>query len=77
MDDEEKDLYVFASGNGGRHEDRCNFDGYTVSIYSVTVGAVDHTSCHPTYSEACAVLAAENILCVIYHSPSIGFFFPP
>lgn len=47
-------IYVFASGNGGRYEDQCNFDGYTNSIYSVTVGAVDHTGLHPTYSEACA-----------------------
>ena len=47
-------IFVFASGNGGRHEDQCNFDGYTNSIYSVTVGAVDHTGLHPTYSEACA-----------------------
>lgn len=47
-------IFVFASGNGGKHEDQCNFDGYTNSIYSVTVGAVDHMGLHPTYSEACA-----------------------
>jgi len=47
-------IFVFASGNGGRHGDQCNFDGYTNSIYSVTVGAVDHKGLHPTYSEPCA-----------------------
>jgi kexin len=47
-------IFVFASGNGGRHGDQCNFDGYTNSIYSITVGAVDHEGLHPTYSEACA-----------------------
>jgi kexin len=47
-------IFVFASGNGGRHGDQCNFDGYTNSIYSVTVGAVDHKGLHPSYSEACA-----------------------
>jgi len=47
-------IFVFASGNGGRHGDQCNFDGYTNSIYSVTVGAVDHKGLHPTYSESCA-----------------------
>ena len=81
MDDEEKDLYVFASGNGGRHEDQCNFDGYTVSIYSVTVGAVDHTSCHPTYSEACAAYmivayssgSGKHIVCHL--SFTINWFF--
>jgi len=47
-------LFVFASGNGGRNGDQCNFDGYTNSIYSVTVGAVDYKGLHPTYSEGCA-----------------------
>ncbi|KAG5645071.1 hypothetical protein DXG03_007161 [Asterophora parasitica] len=47
-------IFVFASGNGGGHEDQCNYDGYTNSIYSVTVGALDHKGQHPYYSEACA-----------------------
>ena len=67
-------IYVFASGNGGRHEDQCNFDGYTNSIYSVTVGAVDHTGLHPTYSEACAANmivayssgSGKHIVCIVH-----------
>ncbi|THU88581.1 hypothetical protein K435DRAFT_830508 [Dendrothele bispora CBS 962.96] len=47
-------IFVFASGNGGAKGDQCNFDGYTNSIYSVTVAAVDHQGLHPPYSEACA-----------------------
>ncbi|KIY53508.1 hypothetical protein FISHEDRAFT_28097, partial [Fistulina hepatica ATCC 64428] len=47
-------IFVFASGNGAHHGDQCNFDGYTNSIYSVTVGAVDHRGQRPFYSEACA-----------------------
>ena len=47
-------IYVFASGNGAASGDQCNFDGYTNSIYSVTVAAVDHLGGHPYYSEACA-----------------------
>lgn len=47
-------VFVFASGNGARHNDQCNFDGYTNSIYSVTVGSVDHKGLYPTYSEPCA-----------------------
>lgn len=46
-------IYVFASGNGAGHEDNCNFDGYTNSIYSITVGAVDRKGLHPYYSELC------------------------
>jgi kexin len=47
-------IFVFASGNGGAQEDNCNFDGYTNSIYSVTVGAVDRMGQHPYYSELCS-----------------------
>ncbi|KAI5459159.1 peptidase S8/S53 domain-containing protein [Mariannaea sp. PMI_226] len=47
-------IYVFASGNGAGNGDNCNFDGYTNSIYSITVGAIDHTGQHPYYSEHCS-----------------------
>ncbi|KAJ7766898.1 peptidase S8/S53 domain-containing protein [Mycena metata] len=47
-------IFVFASGNGATHGDQCNFDGYTNSIYSVTVSAVDYKGLHPYYSEPCA-----------------------
>ncbi|KAM0563101.1 hypothetical protein ACHAPJ_001951 [Fusarium lateritium] len=47
-------IYVFASGNGAGSGDNCNFDGYTNSIYSITVGAVDRTGLHPYYSEECS-----------------------
>ncbi|KAH7001159.1 peptidase S8/S53 domain-containing protein [Ilyonectria destructans] len=47
-------VYVFASGNGASNGDNCNFDGYTNSIYSITVGAVDRTGQHPYYSELCS-----------------------
>ena len=46
-------IYVFASGNGAANFDNCNFDGYTNSIYSITVGAVDRKGLHPYYSEQC------------------------
>lgn len=47
-------VFVFASGNGANSGDQCNFDGYTNSIYSVTVSAVDSAGQHPYYSEPCA-----------------------
>jgi kexin len=58
-------VYVFASGNGGIHGDNCNYDGYTNSIYSITVGAIDHRGLHPPYSEACSA-----VLVVTYSSGS-------
>ena len=47
-------IYVFAAGNGAASGDNCNFDGYTNSIYSITVGAIDREGIHPYYSEKCS-----------------------
>ncbi|KAI9276293.1 peptidase S8/S53 domain-containing protein, partial [Sporodiniella umbellata] len=47
-------IFVFASGNGGYYDDNCNFDGYTNSIYTITVGAIDRLGNHPSYGEKCA-----------------------
>lgn len=38
-------IYVVASGNGGRFQDNCNYDGYANSIYTVTVGKCLSTLC--------------------------------
>ncbi|KAF7998889.1 hypothetical protein HF325_006421 [Metschnikowia pulcherrima] len=58
-------IYVFASGNGGRVGDQCNFDGYTNSIYSITVGAIDYKGLHPSYAETCSA-----VMVVTYSSGS-------
>ncbi|AET40854.1 kexin KEX2 Ecym_6486 [Eremothecium cymbalariae DBVPG len=58
-------LYVFASGNGGGHGDNCNYDGYTNSIFSITVSAIDHKGFHPPYAEVCSA-----VLVVTYSSGS-------
>ena len=47
-------VFVFAAGNGAASDDNCNFDGYTNSIYSITVGGIDRTGNHPYYSESCS-----------------------
>jgi kexin len=47
-------IFVFAAGNGAANGDNCNFDGYTNSIYSITVGAIDRQGKHPSYSESCS-----------------------
>ena len=51
-------IFVFATGNGGRFGDNCNFDGYTNSIYTISIGAIDHLEQHPSYSEACSAQLA-------------------
>ena len=47
-------VFVFAAGNGASFDDNCNFDGYTNSIYSITVGGIDRAGNHPYYSESCS-----------------------
>ncbi|KAF9986126.1 pheromone processing endoprotease [Mortierella antarctica] len=51
-------IFVFATGNGGRDGDNCNFDGYTNSRYTVSIGAISRTNKHPIYSEACSAQMA-------------------
>ena len=34
-------LFVVASGNGGRNDDNCNYDGYANSMYTITIGNYD------------------------------------
>lgn len=52
-------IYVFAGGNGGASDDQCNFDGYTNSIYTMTIAAVDRENLHPYYSEMCSANLAS------------------
>ncbi|KAF9345760.1 pheromone processing endoprotease [Mortierella sp. AD094] len=47
-------IFVFATGNGGRVGDNCNFDGYTNSRYTISIGAITRENEHPEYSEACS-----------------------
>ncbi|KAJ3163643.1 pheromone processing endoprotease [Geranomyces michiganensis] len=56
-------IFVFASGNGEASSDHCNADGYTNSIYTITVGALTRNNLHPVYSESCAA-----VMIVMYSS---------
>lgn len=38
-------IFVVASGNGGQHNDNCNYDGYANSIYTITIGKTPSLSC--------------------------------
>ncbi|ORZ10039.1 peptidase S8/S53 domain-containing protein, partial [Lobosporangium transversale] len=51
-------IYVFATGNGASQDDNCNFDGYANSLYTVSIGAIDHTQGYPYYSEPCSAQLA-------------------
>ncbi|XP_048415915.1 proprotein convertase subtilisin/kexin type 4-like [Stegostoma tigrinum] len=47
-------IFVWASGNGGFQYDNCNCDGYTNSIYTLSVGSTTQLGNVPWYSEACS-----------------------
>jgi len=54
-------IYVWASGNGGRHDDSCNCDGYTASIYTLSISSSSDHGESPWYSEACASTLASTL----------------
>jgi len=47
-------IYVWAAGNGAKNGDNCNCDGYTSSIYTLSVSSVTEHEQKPWYSEVCA-----------------------
>ncbi|XP_032938087.1 proprotein convertase subtilisin/kexin type 4 [Catharus ustulatus] len=49
-------IFIWASGNGGTNYDNCNCDGYTNSIYTVSVGSVLGDGQRPRYSESCPAI---------------------
>ncbi|PYH46739.1 kexin kexB [Aspergillus saccharolyticus JOP 1030-1] len=68
-------IFVFAAGNGANYDDNCNFDGYTNSIYSITVGAIDRENKHPSYSESCSaqlVVAYSSGSSDAIHTTDVG-----
>lgn len=53
-------IFVWASGNGGREKDSCNCDGYTNSIYTLSISSSTQTGKVPWYSEACSSTLATT-----------------
>ena len=47
-------IFVWASGNGGKFFDNCNTDGYTTSVYTLSISSVSEKGLIPWYSEPCA-----------------------
>ena len=51
---------MWASGNGGREKDSCNCDGYTDSIYTLSISSSTQNGNVPWYSEACSSTLATT-----------------
>uniref|UniRef100_A0A2I3LM07 P/Homo B domain-containing protein n=1 Tax=Papio anubis TaxID=9555 RepID=A0A2I3LM07_PAPAN len=53
-------IFVWASGNGGREGDYCSCDGYTNSIYTISVSSATENGYKPWYLEECASTLATT-----------------
>ncbi|XP_071844742.1 furin-like isoform X2 [Apostichopus japonicus] len=53
-------IFVWASGNGGRSGDSCGCDGYTNSVYTISVSSATEHGKVPWYSEKCASTLATT-----------------
>ncbi|XP_072051183.1 proprotein convertase subtilisin/kexin type 6-like [Amphiura filiformis] len=53
-------IYVWASGNGGRSGDSCSCDGYTNSIYTLSISSTSENGASPWYLETCASTLATT-----------------
>ncbi|CAI5438855.1 unnamed protein product [Caenorhabditis angaria] len=60
-------IFVWASGNGGKDSDSCNCDGYTNSIYTLSISSATENGNIPWYSEACS-----STLATTYSSGATG-----
>uniref|UniRef100_A0A663N168 Proprotein convertase subtilisin/kexin type 6 n=1 Tax=Athene cunicularia TaxID=194338 RepID=A0A663N168_ATHCN len=53
-------IFVWASGNGGREGDYCSCDGYTNSIYTISISSTTENGYKPWYLEECASTLATT-----------------
>lgn len=53
-------IYVWASGNGGRRADNCNCDGYTDSVYTLSISSATQAGTKPWYLEECSSTLATT-----------------
>uniref|UniRef100_A0A8C6KVW4 Proprotein convertase subtilisin/kexin type 5a n=1 Tax=Nothobranchius furzeri TaxID=105023 RepID=A0A8C6KVW4_NOTFU len=55
-------IFVWPSGNGGGAGDHCSCDGYSSSIYTISISSVSRRGIPPKYLEQCSsTLAAAHI----------------
>lgn len=53
-------IFIWASGNGGREHDNCNCDGYTNSIWTLSISSATEGGDIPWYSEKCSSTLATT-----------------
>ncbi|XP_063434266.1 furin-like protease kpc-1 isoform X1 [Mytilus trossulus] len=64
-------IFVWASGNGGSAMDSCNCDGYTNSIFTLSISSTSEHGTRPWYLEECASTLATTYSSGAYHERQI------
>lgn len=53
-------IFIWASGNGGKHTDSCNCDGYANSIFTISISSATQAGLKPWYLEECSSTIATT-----------------
>jgi len=53
-------IFVWASGVGGFFHDDCNCDGYTTSIYTLSISSTSEKGTVPWFAEYCSSTIAST-----------------
>uniref|UniRef100_A0A3Q3AJU6 Proprotein convertase subtilisin/kexin type 6 n=1 Tax=Kryptolebias marmoratus TaxID=37003 RepID=A0A3Q3AJU6_KRYMA len=64
-------IFVWAAGNGGRQGDHCSCDGYTSSIYTISVSSTTENGNKPWYLEVCSSIMATTYSSGEFHERKI------
>ncbi|KAJ8304239.1 hypothetical protein KUTeg_017822, partial [Tegillarca granosa] len=64
-------IFVWASGNGGSASDSCNCDGYTNSIYTLSISSTSEHGTKPWYLEECSSTLATTYSSGAYHEKQV------
>lgn len=64
-------IFVWASGNGGSRQDSCSADGYTTSIYTLSISSATFDNHKPWYLEECPSSIATTYSSANINQPAI------
>ncbi|CAL8349422.1 unnamed protein product [Merluccius merluccius] len=64
-------IFVWASGNGGQQADHCSCDGYTNSIYTISISSTTENGNRPWYLEVCSSILAATYSSAEFHDRKI------
>uniref|UniRef100_A0A0N5BKX7 P/Homo B domain-containing protein n=1 Tax=Strongyloides papillosus TaxID=174720 RepID=A0A0N5BKX7_STREA len=64
-------IFVWASGNGGSKQDSCSADGYTTSIYTLSISSATYHNSRPWYLEECPSTIATTYSSASINQPAI------